>query len=49
MDQYYYGANNSIQNADVSLVLDTVIQELAADPNRKFIYAEQVSNKRDEG
>ncbi len=43
MDQYYYGANNSIQEASVSLVLDTVVEQLVADPRRKFIYAEQVS------
>ncbi len=30
VDQYCYGANNSIQIASVSLILDSVIAELVA-------------------
>ena len=40
VDQYYYGANNSIQTAGVQYTLDTVVQELLADPNRTFTYVE---------
>ena len=41
MDQYYLGANNSIQHAAVHYILDTVIEELSKNPARKFIYVEQ--------
>jgi hypothetical protein len=41
VDQYYLGANNTIQHAAVHYILDTVIEELAKNPNRKFIYVEQ--------
>ncbi|XP_042519193.1 alpha-mannosidase At3g26720-like [Macadamia integrifolia] len=40
IDQYYVGSNNSIQGACVQNVLDSVIQALLADKNRKFIYVE---------
>jgi lysosomal alpha-mannosidase len=40
VDQYYYGANNTIQNAGVQYILDSVIDELKKDPNRRFIYVE---------
>lgn len=40
VDQYYYGANNTIQVAGVQYILDTVVQALAANPHRKFIYSE---------
>lgn len=33
-------ANNTIQHAGVQYILDSVIQELLADPNRTFIYVE---------
>ena len=33
-------ANNSIQHAGVQYILDSVVQELLADPNRTFIYVE---------
>ncbi|KJE92298.1 lysosomal alpha-mannosidase [Capsaspora owczarzaki ATCC 30864] len=39
-DQYYAGLNNSIQDAKVQFVLDTVMQELELNPDRKFIYVE---------
>ncbi|CAH8649400.1 unnamed protein product [Heterobilharzia americana] len=40
VDQYYYGANNTIQRAGVQYILDSVIQALVDDPNRKFTYVE---------
>jgi lysosomal alpha-mannosidase len=40
VDQYYYGANNTIQNAGVQYILDSVMDELKKDPNRRFIYVE---------
>ena len=33
-------ANNSIQHASVQFILDSVVQELLADPDRTFIYVE---------
>ncbi|KAL5724488.1 alpha-mannosidase [Ranunculus cassubicifolius] len=46
IDQYYVGSNNSIQGACVQNVLDSVIQALLADNNRKFIYVEQAFFQR---
>jgi len=46
VDQYFYGANNSIQNAAVQYVLDSVVSSLEADPERKFIYVETAFFKR---
>ncbi|GAB4821252.1 hypothetical protein N2152v2_008298 [Parachlorella kessleri] len=40
VDQYFYGANNSIQVAGVQYILDTVVQSLEANPDRKFVYAD---------
>ena len=40
IDQYYYGANESIQVAGVQYILDSVIPELMLDPSRHFIYVE---------
>ncbi|KAL0029171.1 hypothetical protein WJX79_000097 [Trebouxia sp. C0005] len=40
MDQYYYGSNNKMQLAAVQYILDTVIQALDANPDRKFVYGE---------
>ncbi|CAI5503332.1 unnamed protein product [Closterium sp. Naga37s-1] len=37
VDQYYIGSNNSIQVAAVQYILDTVVEQLSEDPNRKFI------------
>jgi len=34
------GANNSIQEAGVQYILDSVILALQANPERKFIYVE---------
>lgn len=41
VDQYFLGANNSIQHAAVHHILDTVVEELQKNPARKFIYVEQ--------
>ena len=40
VDEYYYGANNSIQHAGVQYILDSVIPQLHADPKKRFIYVE---------
>ena len=40
VDEYFYGANNSIQHAGVQYILDSVIPSLVADPNKRFIYVE---------
>ncbi|XP_066256477.1 lysosomal alpha-mannosidase-like [Euwallacea similis] len=40
VDQYYYGSNTSIQNAGVQYILDTVVDSLLKDSNRRFIYVE---------
>ena len=40
IDQYYYGANNSIQHAGVRNILDSVIPQLTADHTKRFIYVE---------
>lgn len=39
-DEYYYGANQSIQDAGVQYILDGVITALQMNPDRKFIYVE---------
>ncbi|XP_029036014.2 lysosomal alpha-mannosidase isoform X2 [Osmia bicornis bicornis] len=40
VDQYYFGSQSRIQLAGVQYILDSVIQALLADPQRKFIYVE---------
>ncbi|XP_069623348.1 lysosomal alpha-mannosidase [Ranitomeya imitator] len=40
VDQYYYGGRNGIQHAGVQYILDSVVQQLLADPKRRFIYVE---------
>ncbi|XP_043527609.1 lysosomal alpha-mannosidase isoform X2 [Frieseomelitta varia] len=40
VDQYYFGSRPRIQKAGVQYILDSVIQALLADPERKFIYVE---------
>jgi len=40
VDQYYYGANDSIQLAAVQFTLDSTIEELSKSSDRRFIYAE---------
>ncbi|XP_039159660.1 alpha-mannosidase [Eucalyptus grandis] len=46
IDQYYVGSNNSIQGACVENVLDSVVEALSRDPNRKFIFAEMAFFQR---
>lgn len=46
VDQYYQGANNSIQHAGVQYIIDSVIQALLANPERKFVYVEQAFFQR---
>ena len=41
VDQYFYGANNTIQHANVQMILTTLIPALEANPERKFTYVEQ--------
>ncbi|CAL1274579.1 unnamed protein product [Larinioides sclopetarius] len=40
VDQYFYGANQSIQRAGVQYIIDSVIQSLVHDPSKRFIYVE---------
>ncbi|CAF1013919.1 unnamed protein product [Didymodactylos carnosus] len=40
VDQYFYGARNNIQHAGVQYILDSVIQSLVQNPERRFIYVE---------
>ncbi|XP_017796881.1 PREDICTED: lysosomal alpha-mannosidase-like [Habropoda laboriosa] len=40
VDQYFFGSRPAIQKAGVQYILDSVIQALLADPERKFIYVE---------
>ena len=46
VDEYFSGANNSIQHANVRMILDTVVTSLAQDPARKFTYVEQAFFQR---
>ncbi|XP_032794592.1 lysosomal alpha-mannosidase [Daphnia magna] len=40
VDQYYYGSRTGIQKAGVQYILDSVIEELQANRERRFIYVE---------
>ncbi|XP_018008120.1 lysosomal alpha-mannosidase [Hyalella azteca] len=40
VDQYFYGANNSIQRAGVQYTIDSVVNELGKNATRKFSYVE---------
>ena len=40
VDEYFYGANNSIQHAGVQYILDSVIPQLRANKTKRFIYVE---------
>ncbi|XP_017786052.1 PREDICTED: lysosomal alpha-mannosidase isoform X1 [Nicrophorus vespilloides] len=40
VDQYYYGSKTNIQKAGVQYILDSVMEELKRDSNRRFIYVE---------
>lgn len=46
VDEYFYGANNSIQHAGVQYILDSVIPALLVDPAKRFIYVEIAFFKR---
>ncbi|PIA57396.1 hypothetical protein AQUCO_00600257v1 [Aquilegia coerulea] len=46
VDQYYVGSNNTIQGACVRNVLDSLVDSLLRDPNRKFIFVEQAFFQR---
>ncbi|TRY75861.1 hypothetical protein TCAL_00619 [Tigriopus californicus] len=40
LDEYFYGEKNNIQLADVQNIIDTVVQALAVNPERRFIQVE---------
>ncbi|XP_030240027.1 lysosomal alpha-mannosidase isoform X2 [Drosophila navojoa] len=40
VDQYYYGSETLIQKAGVQYIIDSVVESLLRDPNRRFIYVE---------
>lgn len=40
VDQYYYGNRQLIQKAGVQYIIDSVVQELLRDPEKRFIYVE---------
>ena len=40
VDEYFTGTNQEVAQASVQLIIDTVIDELIADPNKKFTYVE---------
>ena len=46
VDQYYYGANNTIQHSNVNSIISAMILGLVEDPNRRFIYVEQAFFQR---
>ncbi len=46
VDEYFYGANNSIQHAGVQYILDSVVPALQQNKDRKFIYVEIAFFKR---
>uniref|UniRef100_A0AAQ6AC26 Lysosomal alpha-mannosidase n=1 Tax=Amphiprion ocellaris TaxID=80972 RepID=A0AAQ6AC26_AMPOC len=40
VDQYFYGDRNDIQHAGVQYILDSVVDQLLKNPDRRFIYVE---------
>ncbi|XP_049791934.1 lysosomal alpha-mannosidase-like [Schistocerca nitens] len=40
VDQYYYGSKQATQRAGVQYIIDTMLNELRNDPDRRFIYVE---------
>lgn len=40
VDQYYYGSKSMTQKAGVQYIIDSVVNELLHDPNKRFIYVE---------
>ena len=46
VDQCYFGANNTIQQASCQFILESVVAALSMDSKRKFTYAEQAFFQR---
>ncbi|KAJ3682593.1 hypothetical protein LUZ60_015166 [Juncus effusus] len=46
IDQYYVGSNNSVRGFAVMNVLDSVVDGLLRNPDRKFVYVEQAFFQR---
>ena len=46
VDQYYYGANNTIQHSNVNSIISATVLALLEDPNRRFIEVEQAFFQR---
>jgi alpha-mannosidase len=46
VDQYYYGLRQDIQPAGVQYTLDTIVMSLAANPDRRFTFAEMAFFER---
>lgn len=46
VDEYYSGLNNTIQHAGVHHILDSTMDSLAKNPDRRFIYVEQAFFQR---
>lgn len=40
IDEYYYGSKTEIQIGGVQYTIDTVVEELIADPSKTFVYVE---------
>ncbi|XP_060644902.1 lysosomal alpha-mannosidase isoform X1 [Drosophila nasuta] len=40
VDQYYYGSETQIQKAGVQYIIDSVVESLLRDPEKRFIYVE---------
>ncbi|KAI2807423.1 carbohydrate binding [Blomia tropicalis] len=40
VDQYYYGSHSNVQNAGVQYILDSVVEALVFNKERRFIYVE---------
>jgi len=46
VDQYYYGANNTIQHSNVNSIISATVLALLEDPSRRFIEVEQAFFQR---
>lgn len=46
VDQYFYGQRNDFQHASVGNALDTIVQSLEVNPDRRFTFAEQAFFQR---
>ena len=40
LDEYYSGANQAVQHASVSAILDSVVDELTEHPDFKYTFSE---------